>query len=156
MADRMRRVWLPFSSGSALIDAGGPGTIRTDIPFILESEMGRQYESYTLTRLLFRWNGYLSVGTEAVVTLGVIIQPAELLIGSSNPADDPERDWLYHGEFTIRSASDQLRPSEAIVRDIRSQRKSLGMATKMYFYERIRSAVTMRSHVSGRALILMR
>jgi len=148
---------MPFTSGSSLIDAAGPAVIRLNIPSMLESEMGRQYESYTLTRLLFRWNGYLSVGSEAVVTLGVIIQPAELQIGSSNPSDDAERDWLYHGEFTIRSASDQLRPSEAVVRDIRSQRKSLGMATKMYFYERLRNAgVTMRSHVSGRALILMR
>ena len=152
---RMRRVWFPWSTGSAQVALAATSTLRVLLPSILEAEMGREYESYTVTRSIFRLNISADSGA-AVVTFGMIIQPEPLLLASSNPADDPERDWFYHEEFLVEVAAESLDPANAIVRDIASQRKSKGMNTEMFLYVRNRGALGIQFHGSGRSLILMR
>jgi len=141
---------MSFSEGATVLTLGPGSAARLLLPSLREAEVGREYEGYTVTRILLNlW--ILSTGAEAIITSGVIYQQEDVAVGSVQPDVDPHADWMWQ-EDTVAPAStdDGIR----IHRDIRSQRKLRGGDNELYWYVKSRSgAVSVELHRSGRVLV---
>ena len=107
-----------------MLGLGAGAVARLFVPSIREAETGREYEGYTVTRMLLNLLLRSTSGSDRVLTCGMIIQQEDVLIGSVLPDDDPHADWLWHEEFVV-GVNDHA-PHALISRDIRSQRIARG------------------------------
>jgi len=142
--------WMSFSEGATLLTMAPGATSRLLIPSLRETEAGREYEGYTVTRMLL--NIFIqSTGAEAIVTFGVILQTESVAVGQVGPVQEPHADWLWQEDLVTGPSTDEpLR----IHRDIRSQRKSRGGENEFYVYAVSRSGViSVELHRSGRVLV---
>ncbi len=156
MADRMRRVWMPFKSGSsAMTPIAAASVARLLLPSVLEAEMGRSYESYTVTRLLLKFYAINDSGPGNPWTLGVGIRSNSLALADENPSDDATSDWLFGPESIVVSVASTAGEDTVARFDIRAQRKSLGMATETFLYI-VNKGSAGDFFASGRMLVLMR
>jgi len=143
--------WVGFSEGVNLLTLS-PGTVsRLLIPSLLEAEIGRELENYTVTRIILNLHLH-ATGAEAVITAGVHVVHENVGVGVVKPAQDIHADWLWHEEFVAPpSADDQM---AVISRDLRAQRKLNSREQELYFELNNRSgAVSVEVHRSGRVLV---
>ena len=71
MATRRKMYWMRFSEGSAFTVVAAANVSRLAIPSVRETEVGREYEGYTITRAIINVT-LRSATTMAVVTCGMI------------------------------------------------------------------------------------
>jgi len=152
MTSRRRgRFWLPFGTGATPDTIISGNVVRLFIPSVLESEVGRELERYTIVRLIL--SIYLkSTSGNTVVTMGAIALQEDVLLTSIGPGNQPSADWLWHEEFLADAGNGG--PYTLISRDIRSQRRQRGSDTDFYIYTHNRGANSVINHTSGRALCL--
>jgi len=150
---RRATYWMPFSDGAVPLVHAASASSRLFVASIRETEVGRVYEGFTVTRMIFNVTASsVSSGNDNVITLGVILLPADIALGTVLPSVDQLSDWLWQEEHVVglTASGAEIRFS----RDIRSQRKSRGGDTELWFYATNRdtgNAVTI--HRSGRVLI---
>ena len=152
MAPRRRgRLWLPFTDGATVTVQTTGSVTRLFLDTVMEVELGRQMEGYTIERILL--NMYLVANTvAAVVTVGIALHQEDVALTSINPEADQVSDWLYLEEFVATVSNSQARQT----RDIRSKRISRGRDTELYLYTVNRSSSsTVDVHMSGRVLVLL-
>jgi len=142
--------WMPLSDGATFTSIAPGNTSRLSIPSVREAEVGREYEGYTVTRLLLNVT-MRSASALLVLGVGVILLQEDVLLSTVNPSNDPSSDWLWFEEFLIPDSGDD---PLIIHRDIRSQRKARGGDSDMFIYATNRSGVsTAEIHRGGRALV---
>jgi len=139
-----------MSSGAAQINLTATSTARLLIPSLREAEVGREYEGYTITRMLLNLSLLATTGDEQVVTAGLITHNEDINISQIDPATNPFADWMWHEEFVIANNNNAYHFN--IQRDIRSQRKTRGAQSDTFLYLFNRGAVTILFHISGRVL----
>ncbi len=149
MPQRRSTFWMPFSEGAAMFSLTSGLNSRLLIPSIRESEVGREYEGFTITRTILNLRMTLASGTDIVVTAGIIMENEDIDVDDVEPVDNPSADWIWHEEFIVPSASESLE----IHRDIGSMRKARGGEQSIFFYLHNRTATTVLVHRSGRMLI---
>ena len=149
MADKRRVYWMRFSEGAAFAVVAAGNNSRLLVPSIREAEVGREYEGFTITRLIINVT-LRSATTLAVVTMGVIVQQEDIALATVQPAADPHADWFWCEEFLANDSGDD---SLQIHRDIRSQRKARGGDSEVYIYVVNRSGVNIEVHRSGSMLV---
>ena len=152
MADRMRRTWLPFTSGSAPIALPGSAVSRVLLPTILENVLGRLLQGYTVTRTIFSLELLGISSGRQVVSVGIIALNSQQAIGTLDPASQKEADWQYLEELV--TSTDTGSATYRTVRDIAGQRKLRGRDQELYFYVYNKGAQSVEYHLSGRTLIL--
>jgi len=150
MADRRQTYWMSFSEGATLLTQGPGIQTRLLIPSLRETEVGREYEGYTVIRVILKlW--LHSTGAEAVITSGIMTHAEGVALAQLNPANDPHVDWLWQEDTVVSASVDEPRVVE---RDLRSMRKSRGGDNNLFWYVVNRSGVvSVELHRSGRALI---
>jgi len=144
--------WMPFSEGVApLVMAAGISS-RLFIASIRETEVGRVYEGFTVTRMVFNLRAFAGAGVDTILACGIILLPVDVALANILPGADKLVDWLWQEEYMLATSNSQGELN--ITRDIRSQRKARGGDSELWFYAENRDAVqTVTIHRSGRALI---
>ena len=149
---RMRRTWLPLTTGSSTLTLGPVGSARILIRSLRQAEAGREFDQWTVTRSLLNLALRTQAG-DAVVTVGLIVLNENTSLSVMGPSSDPEADWFYHEEFLVRSGFDGS--AMMITRDIGGMRKARGGDRELYLYLVNRDVVeTVEYSVSGRCLIM--
>ena len=152
MTQRRAVLWFPFSEGATPTTLAASTLNRLFLPSIRETEVGREYEGYTVTRIILRLTIFSDGGTEQVITCGIIAQQEDVAIASVSPVGDPTADWMWHEEFVLKNSGDL--ESMLITRDLGSQRRLRGAGTELYWYAENRDAAdAVKIHRSGRVLI---
>ena len=152
MATSRRLVWLPFSDGPSFTAVGTGVTNRLDVGSIREVEVGREYEGYTVTRIICTLSAIMTSGNNGVVTVGMMAQNENIGAVTVEPVGQPNADWMWHEEFRTETAL--VGPfCSNIHRDLRSQRKVRGGESLLGLWLTNRSGVTINVHRSGRVLI---
>ncbi len=132
MADRMRRVWSPFTNlGFEAMSLGDELEYRIHPSIALEASQDRTMRDWTITRIV----GLLQfefVG-ETIFLYGVRIAAEAEIVGSINPGTDQTVDWMLWGGFTTTDAGAYGTQSTVEI-DNRSQRKSRGMDSSLRLY----------------------
>jgi len=149
MANRRQTYWMSFSEGATILSMGPTVTTRLLIPSLREAEVGREFEGYTVIRMLLKlWSH--STGAEGVLSNGIMTHAEAIALGQLRPDLEPHADWMWQ-EDVVSNASDE--PPTVIERDIRTMRKSRGGENELFWYIRNRGAVvTVEVHRSGRVL----
>ena len=145
MADRMARMWAPVRTSVVSLAAGA--VMRIDMLSILEVSLGRDFRQWTVTRIV----GNLQVASsDTEFVWGVRVENENVLLGSVDPMEDATADWILHGGlYTNISARDMVKI------DNRSQRKSHGEQSKLFFYIQNTGGVGGQVGFIGRALMLI-
>ena len=143
--------WATFSEG-AVKTALPAGTVsRLFLLSTREAEVGREYEGYTVTRMIFNLFLLQQSDVESPASCGIILQNTDIALADIEPASDQFADWLWWEEFLPAQTS--AHPMTIITRDIHSQRKARGADTDLYFYIVNRGTTTLEVHRSGRVLL---
>ena len=147
--DRMQRMWAPVHWDSASLAPGG--IARADCTAILEASLGRELRQWTVTRVV----GTLQFNSStAEFFYGMRVENENVPLGTIDPEPDATADWLFWGGGIAGSATFHLR--DAINIDNRSQRKSQGEQSKLFFYwEHAGAANTLYTSFHGRVLLLL-
>ena len=149
--DRMQRMWAPVHWDTASLAPGG--VARGDCTAILEASLGRQVRQWTVTRFVGTLQFWVNAG-EVEFFYGTRVENENVPLGSVDPEPDATADWLFWGGGKVSSAQVLLR--DAINIDNRSQRKSQGEQSKLFFYwEHAGAANTLYTSFHGRALLLL-
>ena len=153
MTSRRRGMyWMPFSEGTTLLTMAANTSSRLFIASIRETEVGRTYEGFTVTRMVFNVTAFSDAGSGNVLSMGIILLPADVVLTSILPGPDKLVDWLWNEDHVVGIQNTDL--TLKISRDIRSQRKARGGDSELWFYAENRDSVNAISlHRSGRALI---
>ena len=151
----MRRMWVPWSTGAGVQTLAGASTLRLFLLSIVEGStvLDRKVQRMTTQRtLMSMW--FSSREDEFItVTVGMILLPRDLPLSNLTPADDSSADWQYHEEFAVENTLASLATN--IHRDVKTIRKTEGLATEFYMYVQNRSgASVLDMHLSGRTLVL--
>jgi len=141
---------MPFSDGNSTLGLAAGGRTRLLIPSVRELSVGRSFEGYTVTRIIFNLKMISDVSALNVVKCGILTQNEDVLIGSVD-AGDTLSDWLWHEEFIV--GQDDSAPERLISRDIRSQRKARGGQSELYFMLENLGGGALQVHRSGRCLV---
>jgi len=152
MTTRSRRgtYWATFSEGAVRTTIAAGVINRLFVLSTRQAQVGREYEQYTITRSLM--NIHISAASSnIVVSMGLIVQNADIALGTIEPASDQFADWLWWEEFVV--TSDGAQPGALITRDIKSQRRARGGDTELYLIVVNRGAVNLLVHRSGRILL---
>ncbi len=151
MSQRRSTFWMPFSEGNTQTIVGAGVVSRISIPSIRETEVGREYERYTVTRTLVSLS-LRAMASTVVVAVGIISLQEGVQVLTVTPAGDPSADWLWLEEFQV--TTDSAGPSAQILRDLRGQRKARGGDSDLFFYVENRSGVnSLEVHRFGRCLV---
>jgi len=157
MTSRRRRstLWMPFSEGAATTDIAASATARLALPSIREAEVGREYEGYTVTRIVLGWYAAYATATAGVkeqYVCGIITHQEDIAVGQFDPVTAPSADWMWHEEFTGAVENASLDENQS--RDLRSQRKVRGGDSEVFWYITNRStSKVLRVHRRGRMLV---
>ena len=144
--------WMPFSEGAVPLAHAAGISSRLLIASIRETAHGREFEGYTVTRILFNMTITADAGNDNVVAAGIILLPSDVALANVGPADERLVDWMWQEEWQVGVINNfnQVR----ISRDIRSQRKARGGDTELYFYVENRDGANgLQVHRSGRVLV---
>ena len=149
--DRMQRMWAPVHWDSAVLVPGG--IARADCTAILEASLGRELRQWTATRVVGTLQFYASAA-EAEFFYGMRVENENVPLGVIDPEPDATADWLFWGGGITDSTYFSMR--DAITIDNRSQRKSQGEQSKLFFYwENASAAGTLYTTFHGRVLLLL-
>ena len=140
---------MSYSEGAAFTSLAPGQSSRLFLASVRETEVGREYEGYTVTRTLMNWSLH-SASAPLVATCGMITEQEDIGLASVTPAGDPSADWMWFEEFLAPDSTD---PALILHRDIRSQRKARGGDAALFLYVDNRSSVsTLEVHRAGRVL----
>ena len=150
--DRMKRMWAPVHWDSATLAAGG--IARADCTAIVEASLGRELRQWTVTRVV----GNLQFGSSSgdiEFFYGMRVENENVPLGSIDPEPDATADWLFWGGgIQVYTGGFVMR--DAISIDNRSQRKSQGEQSKLFFYwEHAGASSTLYTTFHGRVLLLL-
>jgi len=150
MADRMRRLWMPFRSSIAPL--AGSADARVDIKTFIESAQARNVQQFTITRMIIGMNFSSDTGPSSMIA-GVRFENENVGAGTVSPITDATAEWLYWEEFMteIGAISGRFRN----FRDIGTQRKSRGNDNNLFLYVSNTTAIAGDFQVSGRVLALI-
>ena len=150
MADRMSRMWAPVNAGIVM----PPGSVtRTDVTSILEVQLGRQLRDWTVTRFVGNLQVWSSLPGISEFMWGMRVENENVPLGTIDPEADMTANWIFHGGVWNEIAYPA--PRDLIAIDNRSQRKSQGEQSRLYFYMENTGAVTGEFRLIGRALMLL-
>ncbi len=154
MPERMRRVWAPIDTGVITI-AGGADAYAL-INSELELALDRSVRQFTVTRVIAKVYSVTAVGTSnSYLFHGVRIDNENVPVGTLNPIDDQDADWILHGTVWNHAASGVFVESEAATIDNRSQRKSQGEQSELRWYMSNAGVNALYVAIQGRALLLL-
>jgi len=142
--------WATFSEGATATTVVSTAASRLFLLSTREAQVGRQYEGYTVTRMIFNLHLQQLTDVEEAVSCGIILQNADIAVASVEPAADQYADWLWWEEFLPGVSA--VGNWNLITRDIRSQRKARGADTELWFYVTNRGGGSIVVHRSGRIL----
>ena len=149
MADRMARMWAPFSVQPEITLAAG-AVSRVDILSILEVALGRSFRAWTVTRVV----GILQVASsDTSFQWGLRVENENVALGSIDPEADSTANWILHGGIYTQNSA--FLPRDMITLDNRSQRKSQGEQSRLYLYVENTGLVGGAVTMVGRALMLL-
>ena len=150
---RMARRWLALSSGATPGSLSAASVTRFSIPSIIEAELGRELERYTVSRMILRVTLKLASAGDAVCTVGVITHNEVVALGQVTPASNPSADWTYLDEVMVGATTD---PYATLRVDVGGQRKSRGSEADTFIYiENRHASIAMTFHIFGRILVLL-
>ena len=151
MPDRMTRMWAPVNAGAAM---GAAAVSRTDVTSILEVALGRDLRAWTVTRFVGHLQVWSAVtGQFSEWMWGMRVENENVPLGSIDPDADSTANWIFHGGiWTIISGPS---PKDMITIDNRSQRKSQGEQSRLYFYMENTGGNAGEFRLIGRALMLL-
>ena len=154
MADRMSRVWSPFTNlGFESMSLGDEIEYRIMPSSALESAQERTMRDWTVTRIV----GNLQFNSQGETTFlyGIRLAPEAEIVGSINPGHDQCVDWMLWGGITVFDTSTtEIVGSGNVHLDNRSQRKSRGMDSSLRLYIYNAAGDTGGFSVTGRVLAL--
>ena len=155
MADRMDRVWSPFTNlGFEQMLLGDEVEYRIFPSVALEQSQDRTLRSFTVTRILMDMQ-FKSDSTTTFI-YGVRLAPESEAVGMINPGHDQTVDWMLWGGVTVESTTqNEIAGSGNVHIDNRSQRKSRGMDSSLRLYIYNAAGSTGDFTVSGRVLSLV-
>jgi len=146
---RRRRTWLPFNS--TVISLTSLAISRTDIPSIMEAQLGREIQGYTTQRLIVNIDALSNTTTPSFIACGLIANNAGLALADIDPGANPEADWQWWEGFRVNDVDQEL---THIHRDLRVQRRVRGRDTNMFIYVSNEGTITTSVLIHGRVLIL--
>ena len=149
MADRMDRMWAPVSVQPHIALAAG-AVSRVDVLSNLEVALGRTLRAWTVTRFVGRMQ---LISSDTQFQWGMRVENENVLLGSVDPEADSTADWILHGGLST-NVNTHL-PMDAVMFDNRSQRKSQGEQSRLYFYIQNTGLVGGGFSIVGRALMLL-
>ena len=149
MADRMSRMWAPMSVQPTVAMAAG-AVVRVNCLNILETALGRTLRAWTVTRFICRLQ---FASSDTSFQWGLRVENENVLLGSIDPEADSTADWISHGGLYTQVNS--YEPRDAIEIDNRSQRKSHGEQSDLYFYIENTGLVAGGFSLVGRTLLLL-
>ena len=149
MADRMTRMWAPINVQPYLGMAAG-AIARVNVLNVLEASLGRQLRAWTVSRFICNLQ-FNSPNTS--FQWGLRVENENVLLGSIDPEADSTADWISHGGMYTQSPLYDFRDNIAI--DNRSQRKSHGEQSELFFYVENTGLVGGSFTLVGRALLLL-
>jgi len=150
---RRSTLWMPFSEGASTTAIAAGAVSRLILPSIREAEVGREYEGYTVTRILCTWSASIASGGNVVYTCGIIRQNEAVAVGQIDPVANPSADWMWHEEFNLISTGGFGQGPDNLTRDLGSQRKVQGGESEVFWYIVNRGGVTITVHRAGRMLV---
>jgi len=153
--NRMPRRWANFTSGAEPLALAANASARVLLLSVLEADLGRTVETFTVTRVIFGMNLLSLTSGPSVVACGLIVHPESFALGQIDPNADIHTDWFWWGEFLTNSGGGANQPPGQIVRDIAGQRRATGQAPGVFFYIENRDAnESISFHIAGRVLLL--
>ena len=156
MADRMDRVWSPFTNlGFEGMNLGDELEYRIFPSFALETSQDRTLRSFTVTRILMDLQ-FRSLGLTSFM-YGVRLAPESEAVGMINPGAEQTVDWMLWGGVTVATGSGESGIAGAgnVHVDNRSQRKSRGMDSSLRLYVFNAAGSTGSVSIIGRVLSLV-
>ena len=146
---RRRYKWLPFSSGDNALTLTAGQVVSFDAGSILEVELGRELENYTVERLLVSLQIDAGSGT-LVFTSGFIAENEATASTTITPQDNPNADWMWHEEFFAVNGQDavDVHRDLTVRRSLRGQEQILRVKV-----ENRDGADSALYHISGRVLV---
>ncbi len=144
--------WSPFSDGAAVIGLAAGATNALIIGSIIEAEVGKEFEGYTVTRIIgtLFFNG--GVNSELLLTTAINVQQEDISVNAITPVNDPSADWLYHQDHVAMARTDSTHTDRVNI-DLRGQRKARGMDSEIRWFVENRSGQVINIHRTGRVLI---
>ena len=149
MAERMSRMWAPVAATGYVLPAGL--TMTVSVNSILEVALDRELRQWTVTRFVGRLQ--LVSENETFYMWGMRVENENVPLGSVAPLADSTADWILHGGVVTQSGG--YYPSESIMIDNRSQRKSQGEQSELRFYVQNYAGSDGEVSLVGRALLLL-
>ena len=154
MADRMDRVWSPFTTvGYQSMVLGAEFEYRIFPSTALELSQDRTLRSFTATRILMDLQ-FISTGTTSFL-YGVRLAPESEALGMINPGVDQTVDWMLWGGVTVANGNSETAGAGNVHIDNRSQRKSRGMDSSLRLYVYNSAGSTGSVAIVGRVLSLV-
>ena len=145
---------MPFTSGIVSDTVNASTTARFSIPSILEAETGREFEHFTVTRVLINWMGEMASDVSGIITFGIRFHNENEAATVVRPSENPSADWLYHEEFMVKAGA---APLFNFTRDLGANRRARGSEQDLGIYvQNNHTTVALLHHLSGRALVLLR
>ena len=149
MADRMTRMWAPMNVQPRIAMPAG-AVLRVNVLNVLEASLGRTLRAWTVTRFICN----LQVNSlDTTFQWGLRVENENVLLGSIDPEADSTADWISHGGILTQSVLYDIRDRIAI--DNRSQRKSHGEQSDLFFYVENTGLVAGSMSLVGRVLLLL-
>ena len=152
MADRMRRLWVPFRSGIVPLASAADAIV--NITTLIDAAQGRTLKQYTVTRMIFGFSALMDSGGPGTFEIGVRLQNENIGVGVVDPLADITAEWIYWESVMAEVAA--MTNQNRIFRDIRSQRKAQGSDQDLLFFVSQSTGVAGDFEVSGRCLVLIR
>jgi len=148
--DRMTRMWAPVHFDTETLGAGG--VARADCLQTLETSLGRDLRSWTVTRVVGTLQFWSAAEVESFY--GMRVENENVPLGTIDPEPDATADWLFWGG-QVTGGYDIARLSDAIQIDNRSQRKSQGEQSKLFFYWENAGGGDLYTTIHARVLLLL-
>ena len=146
-----RKLWMPFTSGPLVQPLVAGTNIEYVIPSIVSTEQAKEYDGYTVIRVVGALTFY-AVST-MVVTYGLIMKNELLGVGVQNPEDAPLSQWLWFGEALVGASVEFV---TRISYDVHAQRKLNALEWSLFLQVSNRDlATTVNMNINGRALVLL-
>ena len=154
MADRMDRIWSPFTNvGFEEMMLGDELEYRIFPSYALELSQDRTLRSFTVTRILLDLQ-FITDGATSFMW-GVRLAPESEVVGMINPGADQTVDWMLWGGITVENTELPVMGSGNVHIDNRSQRKSRGMDSSLRLYIYNAAGSTGDVAITGRVLSLV-
>ena len=149
MADRMTRMWAPMNVQPHVIMAAG-AVARVNVLNVLEASLGRTLRAWTVTRFICNLQ---VTSSDTSFQWGLRVENENVLLGSIDPEADSTADWISHGGIYTQTSINV--PRDMIAIDNRSQRKSHGEQSDLFFYVENTGLVGGAFTLVGRVLLLL-